>query len=58
MRVMVEMLEYTFYTGANGAWTMHCFDTSRPHGEQYLYTSYDVSNLNPFTSCVTYDAWR
>lgn len=56
MRVCVEHFEYTFYIGAGGVWTMHKFDMSRPHGERYVDTFCNVSNINPFLSEVEYNA--
>jgi hypothetical protein len=58
MRVTLGAFEYTLYIGANGIWTMHTWQMSLPHGQQYVTTDYNVSAVNPFLSEVTYDAWR
>jgi len=58
MLVTLGVIEYTLYIGADGIWSMHTFDTSRPEGERWLDTNYAVNLVNPFKSRVNYAAWE
>lgn len=58
MKVFTSDREYSLYIGADGVWTMHTFDPTRPEGSQYLDTHCGVNLVNPFLSSVEYDAWR
>lgn len=58
MLVTVDGREYDLYLGFNPSgepvWTMQTYDAFRDGA--WLWTNYDVSNVNPFASCVTYYA--